>query len=179
MVTSRIWFTAAQKAELWERWKNGQSAAAISRALERKNKTGVERIVVLHGGIGPAAPTRPPASALDLRRGRTPGGTDAAVSERRAPSTETVALGPRRLPSRVVPRNPSPTNGRRYVISGARHLGAIRFTYPDVKNDNRVAFVTAVSGMTPRDRHPPYSLLRTEPKETAKRNAVIRRPSRK
>ena len=44
MVTSRIWFTAAQKAELWERWKNGQSAAAISRALERKNKTGVERI---------------------------------------------------------------------------------------------------------------------------------------
>ena len=45
MVTSRIWFTAGQKAELWERWKNGQSAAAISRALERKNKTGVERIV--------------------------------------------------------------------------------------------------------------------------------------
>ena len=41
MVTSRIWFTAAQKAELWERWKNGQSAAAIARALERKNKTGV------------------------------------------------------------------------------------------------------------------------------------------
>jgi hypothetical protein len=22
MVTSRIWFTAAQKAELWERWKS-------------------------------------------------------------------------------------------------------------------------------------------------------------
>src|SRR6202035_5150834 len=55
MVTSRIRFTAAQKAELWERWKNGQSAAAISRALERKNKTGVERIVVLHGGIAPAS----------------------------------------------------------------------------------------------------------------------------
>ena len=63
MVTSRIWFTAAQKAELWERWKNGQSAAAISRALERKNKTGVERIVVLHGGIGPA-PRRRALAAL-------------------------------------------------------------------------------------------------------------------
>ena len=25
METSRIRFTAAQKAELWERWKNGQS----------------------------------------------------------------------------------------------------------------------------------------------------------
>ena len=25
MVTSRIWFTAAQKTELWERWKNGHA----------------------------------------------------------------------------------------------------------------------------------------------------------
>ena len=60
MVTSRIWFTAAQKAELWERWKNGQSAAAISRALERKNKTGVEGIVVLawrdRTGAAPESP---------------------------------------------------------------------------------------------------------------------------
>ena len=52
---ARIRFTASQKAELWERWRNGQSAAAISRALERRNKTGVERIVVLHGGIAPGA----------------------------------------------------------------------------------------------------------------------------
>jgi hypothetical protein len=64
-VTSRIWLTAAQKAELWERWKNGQSAAAISGALERKNKTGVERIVVLHGGIVPA-PRRRALAALRL-----------------------------------------------------------------------------------------------------------------
>jgi Helix-turn-helix domain len=63
MVTSRIRFTAAQKAELWERWKNGQSTAAISRALERKNKTGVERIVVAHGGIAPA-PRRRALAAL-------------------------------------------------------------------------------------------------------------------
>jgi len=59
MVMSRIHFTAAQKAELWERWRNGQSAAAISRALERKNKTGVERIVVPpwwdHAGAAPAS----------------------------------------------------------------------------------------------------------------------------
>ena len=65
MMTSRIWFTAAQKAELWDRWKNGQSAAAISRALDRKNKTGVERIVVLHGGIVPA-PRRRALAALRL-----------------------------------------------------------------------------------------------------------------
>ena len=71
--------------------------------------------------------------ALDLQRGGKPGCTDAAASERRAPSTETDALGPRRPPSRVVSRNPSPTNGRRCVILGARHLSAICFTYLDAK----------------------------------------------
>src|SRR5215469_18677353 len=62
MVTSRIWFTVRQKAELWERWKNGQSVLAISRALERPNKTGVQRIVALHGGIAPAPRRRAVAS---------------------------------------------------------------------------------------------------------------------
>jgi hypothetical protein len=33
MATSGIWFTLAQKAELWERWKQGQSISSISRAL--------------------------------------------------------------------------------------------------------------------------------------------------
>ena len=65
MVTSRIHFTALQRAELWERWRNGQSAAAISRALERRNKTGVERIVVLRGGIAPT-PRRRTRVALRL-----------------------------------------------------------------------------------------------------------------
>ena len=65
MVTSRIWFTATQKVELWERWKQGHSTSAISRALERRNKTGVQRIVALHGRIAPL-PRRRAASALKL-----------------------------------------------------------------------------------------------------------------
>ena len=66
MVTSRIClFTAKQKTELWERWKNGQSVLAISRALERRNKTGVQRIVALNGGIAPA-PGRRAVAALKL-----------------------------------------------------------------------------------------------------------------
>jgi len=56
MVTSRIWFTSKQKAELWERWKNGQSVLAISRALERRNKSGVERIVALWRDCSSATP---------------------------------------------------------------------------------------------------------------------------
>ena len=56
---------SAEGRAVGRRWKNGQSAAAISRALERKNKTGVERIVVLDGGIVPA-PRRRALAALRL-----------------------------------------------------------------------------------------------------------------
>src|SRR5207342_31275 len=65
MLTSRTLFTAKQKTELWERWKNGQSVSAISRGLERRNKTGVQRIVALHGGMAPA-PRRRAVAALKL-----------------------------------------------------------------------------------------------------------------
>ena len=51
--TARIWFTPQQRAELWERWKNGQCVADIARALERRNKSGVYRILALNGGIAP------------------------------------------------------------------------------------------------------------------------------
>ena len=51
-------FTREQKAELWERWKSGQSPSDIARALERKNKGGVYRILASNGGIVPAARRR-------------------------------------------------------------------------------------------------------------------------
>jgi hypothetical protein len=49
--TARIRFTARQKAELWERWYSGQYVADIARALGRRNKSGVYRILALDGGI--------------------------------------------------------------------------------------------------------------------------------
>ena len=100
METSRIWFTAAQKAELWERWKNGQSAAAISRALERKNKTGVERIVVLHGGIVPA-PRRRALAALRLVAPRNAKRVSRGIAVGR--SIRQIAQGLGRAPSTVRP----------------------------------------------------------------------------
>src|SRR6516164_9217938 len=42
---ARTWFTPKQKAELWERWKSGQCVADIARALERRNKSGVYRVL--------------------------------------------------------------------------------------------------------------------------------------
>ena len=61
---ARIWFTPKQKAELWQRWKAGQCVADIARALERRNKSGVQRILALNGGIAPAARRR---AAVALR----------------------------------------------------------------------------------------------------------------
>jgi IS30 family transposase len=94
MVTSRIWFTSAQKAELWARWKQGQSISSISRALERRNKTGVQRIVSLHGGIAPLARRRAARTLRleereEISRGIAAGRSMRAIARSlgRAPST--------------------------------------------------------------------------------------------
>src|SRR2546425_6240888 len=55
-------FTPKQKAELWDRWRNGQCIADIARALERRNKSGVYRVLALNGGITPAARRRAPVA---------------------------------------------------------------------------------------------------------------------
>ena len=57
---ARTWFTPKQRAELWERWKSGQCVADIARALERRNKSGVYRVLALNGGIAPAPRRRAP-----------------------------------------------------------------------------------------------------------------------
>ena len=44
-------FTREQKAELWERWKSGESPSDNARALERRTKGGVYRILASTGGI--------------------------------------------------------------------------------------------------------------------------------
>ncbi len=63
--TARTWFTPKQRAELWERWRSGQCVADIARALERRNKSGVYRVLAHNGGIAPA-PRRRAAVALWL-----------------------------------------------------------------------------------------------------------------
>lgn len=55
-------FTPKQKANPWERCRGGQCLADIARALERRHKTGVYRVLALNGGITPAARTRAPGA---------------------------------------------------------------------------------------------------------------------
>jgi IS30 family transposase len=92
---ARIWFTPQQRAELWERWKNGQCVSDIARALERRNKSGVYRVLALNGGIAPA-PRRRAARALRLaEREEISRGIAAGWSMRR------IAQGLGRSPSTV------------------------------------------------------------------------------
>ena len=95
MLTSQILFTAKQKAELWERWKNGQSVLAISRALERRNKSGVQRIGSVHGGIAPVSRRRAVAALRLEEREEISRGVAAGRSVRR------IARGLRRSPSTI------------------------------------------------------------------------------
>jgi hypothetical protein len=66
---ARTWFTPKQKAELWERWKSSQCVADIARALERRNKRGVYRVLADNGGIAPASRGAPVKYELDKASG--------------------------------------------------------------------------------------------------------------
>jgi hypothetical protein len=50
---ARTWFTPKQRAELWQRWRSGQCVADNARALERRNKSCVYRVLALNGEIAP------------------------------------------------------------------------------------------------------------------------------
>jgi len=92
---ARIRFTPKQKAELWNRWKSGQCVGDIARALERRNKSGVYRLLALTGGIAPAPRRRTPL-ALSLEEREE---ISRAVAAGR--SIRHIAAGLRRCPSTI------------------------------------------------------------------------------
>ncbi len=49
--------SVAEKAEVWRRWKRGESVSDIGRALGRFRKS-VHRVVAAHGGVPPRGRTR-------------------------------------------------------------------------------------------------------------------------
>ena len=61
-------FTAAEKTELWDRWKRGESLKAIGRAFGKPSSS-IYFLVAPHGGIRPAQRCRSRlALTLDDRR---------------------------------------------------------------------------------------------------------------
>jgi IS30 family transposase len=95
MEGTRPRFTASQRAELWERWRAGQCVADIARALERRNKSGVYRVLALNGGIAPAPRGRAPVALRLEEREEISRGMAASWSIRR------IARGLGRSPSTV------------------------------------------------------------------------------
>src|SRR5258707_8459919 len=85
--SARTRFTPRQKADIWERWKSGQCVADIARALERRNKSGVYRVLALNGGIAPAARRRAPVTLRLEEREEISRGIAAGRSLRRIAAT--------------------------------------------------------------------------------------------
>ena len=100
---ARTWFTAKQKAELWERWQNGQCVADIARSLARRNKSGVYRVLAVNGGIAPAPRQRAPAALRleereEISRGIVVGRSIRRIAQGlgRSPSTVSREIRPGR-----------------------------------------------------------------------------------
>ena len=98
---ARTWFTPKQRAELWERWRSGQCVADIARALARRNKSGVYRVLALHGGIAPTPRRRAPRALRleereEILRGIAAGRSIRQIAQGLARSPSTVSREIRR-----------------------------------------------------------------------------------
>jgi hypothetical protein len=85
--------SGAQRADMWNRWKTGQSLHAIGRALS-KDHVVIRFLLARHGGIAPVARRRSPvamtlAEREDISRGIASGSSMRVIAQhlRRACST--------------------------------------------------------------------------------------------
>ena len=49
----RIYFTEAQKSEIWDRWRRGESMSSIGRVFDRESSS-IYPLLLRNGGIRPA-----------------------------------------------------------------------------------------------------------------------------
>src|SRR5215469_16726119 len=96
MMHARRWkLSAAQRAEMWNRWKDGQSLHAIGRALG-KDHVVIRFLLARHGGIAP--PTRRRSRIVlrlaereDISRGIASGCSLRVIAERLSRASSTVS----------------------------------------------------------------------------------------
>jgi IS30 family transposase len=93
------YYTAAERAEVWERWKRGEGLIEIGRALGRRHSSLFERLMPT-GGIRPPPPRRSARSLTLAEREEISRGVVAGRSTRsiapalaRSPSTITREIG--------------------------------------------------------------------------------------
>jgi len=96
MAQSRRWkLSAAQRAEMWSRWKKGQSLNEIGRSLG-KDHVVIQLLLARHGGIAPAARRRSQrvltlAEREDISRGIASGQSIRAITKRLQRAVSTVS----------------------------------------------------------------------------------------
>ena len=95
----RIYYSAEQRAEIWDRWQRGESMSSIGRRFERESSS-IFAVLSPTGGIRPAERKRP-AQALrlsereEISRGLSVGRSLRAIAAQlgRAPSTISREVG--------------------------------------------------------------------------------------
>jgi IS30 family transposase len=96
MMHARRWkLSAAQRADMWNRWKAGQSLHAIGRALG-KDHVVIQLLLARHGGIAPAARCRSRrvltlAEREDISRGIASGCSMRVIAQRLSRACSTVS----------------------------------------------------------------------------------------
>jgi IS30 family transposase len=95
IVRKRTPFSATQRAEVWRRWKAGESLHAIGRALG-KDHVVVHLLLARHGGIARAARRRSPraltlAEREDISRGMASGNSMRVIAQRLSRACSTVS----------------------------------------------------------------------------------------
>ena len=73
-------FAAAEKTELWDRWKRGESLKAIGRAFGKQSSS-IYFLVAPHGGIRPAERCRSRLALTLAEREVISRGVDATLGE--------------------------------------------------------------------------------------------------
>ena len=91
----RVEVSAAQRTEIWRRWKAGESLHKIGRAFGRKH-TSIHLLLSHHGGIVPSVRRRSPqaltlAEREDISRGIASGSSIRAIAARLSRATSTVS----------------------------------------------------------------------------------------
>ncbi len=96
MLHARRWkLSSAQRADMWNRWKAGQSLHAIGRALG-KDQHVIHFLLARHGGIAPAARRRSRrvltlAEREDISRGIAGGGSLRQIAKRLSRAASTIS----------------------------------------------------------------------------------------
>src|SRR6202023_198136 len=95
MMQRRWKLSSAQRADMWSRWKVGQSLNAIGRALG-KDKQVIHFLLACHGGIAPPVRRRSRraltlAEREDISRGMASGCSMRVIAQRLSRASSTIS----------------------------------------------------------------------------------------